>query len=556
MGLRDRLQNNRKWFYNVEREVGGGCASRALVARRLLLIISTLPGTAFAQVRARADSTSRSATAIRAVELHRTEVFDSVEARFWPYRVANALHVVTRPHVIRRELLFAPGDAYDTARVHESERNLRALGIFRDVEIDSVVTDSGLIARIRTNDAWTTVPGFDISSSGTQTVVNLSLQESNLFGTRTVAVIGYENTPDRSSVAAGFDAPRVIGNSIGVGASYVDLSDGHAGAASIRYPFFNLSSRRGASLSGHVVDARVLRFVEGEVRPADSLRRKFAILRADAAAALAASPRGFIHVGLTAQVRREDYGPEETPDALDRTVTGALGPFLETRAPRYLRVKNVTFIDRIEDIDLGFRMRAGVLLAPRAWGYERDGVGGSLSGGIGHRIPRGFFFVEGSASGIQNGGAIDSGTVDASGTLVMQPHERWLLIGFLGGGLLQNPHPGGEFDLGLGYALRAFPAHSFTGDRRYLMNAESRLLLWPRLLGLVGVGVAAFVDHAGAWFIDSRTRSGTDAGVGLRLASIREAGSVWRLDFAYRYPGSASPPGWVVSVGRGFVFLR
>ena len=34
---------------------------------------------------------------------------------------------------IRRELLFRPGEPYDSARVAESERNLRALGIFRRV---------------------------------------------------------------------------------------------------------------------------------------------------------------------------------------------------------------------------------------------------------------------------------------------------------------------------------------------------------------------------------------------------------------------------------------
>jgi len=502
------------------------------------------------------QSPSQSAPRIRAIDLQRTEVFDSAEARFWPFRVANVLHAVTRSKVIRRELLFAPGESYDTARVNESERNLRALGIFRDAEIDSVVTDSGLIVRVRTTDSWTTVPSIDVSSSGTQTIVNLSLQESNLFGTRTVAVVGYQSDPDRSSVVVGFDSPRVIRNSVGVGGSYVDRSDGRAGAASIRYPFFNLSSRRGASIGGQFIDARVLRFEDGDPRPVDSLRRKFALVRVDAATALRASSRGFVHVGATAQVRREDFGPEENPEAVPRTVSAALGSYVDLRAPRYIRVRNVSYIDRVEDVDLGFRMRVGLTAAPRAWGYDDNGVGAAVGAGIGTRIPTGFAFVQGAASALQASGNMDSSGVEASTTLVMQPHHRLLLVGFLGGGLLENPRPGAEFDLGLGNALRAYPAHSFTGDRRYSMNVESRLLLWQRLFGLVGVGVAGFVDHAGAWFHGSPRRTGTDVGAGLRLASIREAGSVWRLDFAYRFPDDVHQPGWVVSIGRGFVLGR
>jgi hemolysin activation/secretion protein len=120
--------------------------------------------------------------------------------------------------------------------------------------------------------------------------------------------------------------------------------------------------------------------------------------------------------------------------------------------------------------------------------------------------------------------------------------------------MARNPAPGAEFDLGLNYGLRSFPAHAYTGDRRILMNAEARWLLSPRLFGLVGAGVAAFVDHGGAWFHGSPRRTGTDAGVGLRLASIREAGNVWRVDVARRFETDRLPGELVVSVGSGFVF--
>ncbi len=79
---------------------------------------------------------------VRAVELQRRDVFDPSETGFIP-RLANALHIQTRAVTVRRELLFRPGEPYDSASVAESERNLRSLGIFRRVTIDSVRTDSG-----------------------------------------------------------------------------------------------------------------------------------------------------------------------------------------------------------------------------------------------------------------------------------------------------------------------------------------------------------------------------------------------------------------------------
>src|SRR5206468_1223822 len=88
---------------------------------------------------------------LRGVELDRRDIFDPNE-RGWVARLGNALHIQTRAATIRRELLFRPGEPFDSARAAESERNLRALGVFRRVVIDTVRTDSGLVARVLTKD--------------------------------------------------------------------------------------------------------------------------------------------------------------------------------------------------------------------------------------------------------------------------------------------------------------------------------------------------------------------------------------------------------------------
>src|SRR6476659_515395 len=119
------------------------------------------------------QATSRSAPIIRSIVIDRGEVFDSLEAKqFWGFALVNTLHARTRAYVVRRELLFSTGEPYDTARANESARNLRALGIFRDVFIDTVSTDSGMTVRVRTTDGWTTNLGFGIRTSGSQHVIN------------------------------------------------------------------------------------------------------------------------------------------------------------------------------------------------------------------------------------------------------------------------------------------------------------------------------------------------------------------------------------------------
>jgi hypothetical protein len=503
-------------------------------------------------VGASASAQDRTRPRVRAVVLQRDAVFDSAEARFLPYRIANALHVETRPRIIRRELLIDVGDPYDPDLVAESERNLRALGIFRDVRIDTIEADSGMVLVVRTADAWTTTLGVSAAASGSQSIIDLSLQESNLLGTRTLARLGYRNDTDRSSVVFAFDTPRAIDDRIGIGGSLIERSDGQGGSLTLRLPFLSLSSRNGGSLTGSAVEGRILQFRDGVV--VDSLWRESALLRADAAYAVSGSPRGYIRVGIVGQWLRDDIVPLEERAQIPRTRSATAGPYIALRAPRFIRVQNIERIGRVEDVDLGTFVTLTLLAAPAVWGYDDNGIGTSLGAGAAARFPGGFirFGVRGSL--LQTADGSDSASVDGYATLAGQRGERHLMVMHASAGLQRNQIPGREFDIGLGAGLRAYPAHAFTGDRFFILAGEYRYLVWPRLFGLVGVGVAGFAGQAGAWDGGAARRAGTEIGAGLRLASIREAGGIWRLDLSRRLAGSGFSGGWVASLGRGFVF--
>ena len=95
----------------------------------------------------------------------------------------------TQPEVIRRELLFAPGDSVDTLRVAESLRRLRQLAFLEYARVDAhecqTPTGAVLSLQVVTRDGWTARPEVK-SNRGSP---RIGLTERDLFGTgRTVSL--------------------------------------------------------------------------------------------------------------------------------------------------------------------------------------------------------------------------------------------------------------------------------------------------------------------------------------------------------------------------------
>jgi hypothetical protein len=520
----------------------------------LPLAVLLLPSTLYAQGTVDSGPPADTDAIIRGVQLQRRDIFDPNE-RSWLARLANRLHFQTRPAIIRRELLFRVGEPYDSALVEESERNLRALGIFRRVQIDSIRTPTGLMLRVLTKDGWSTQADWRFRSTGGEVAFTIGLVENNLLGTASTAAIRYRHDPDRSSVALSFRRPRMFAGTVGLGLQYENRSDGSIAGIALERPFFSLTSLRAFRVEAEDHRERILRFVEGEDIPSDTLSRRFSLVRASAAWAVHASSAGFFRVGLMGQVQRDDFKPEASPVAFPKTVLGSFGPYLVWNRARFLVTQGYAGFAREEDVDLGLTIRAGLQLAPRAFGYERDGIGPSVSGRIGATMPGGFGYLDAAANALYTAAGLDSGAVQLAGTVVLQPGLRHVAVVHVEGGWLENPLPGEEFDLGLGSGPRAFGSHAFTGNRTFFATAEYRYTIFDNLGGLVGLGIAGFVDHGGAWYSGSKRRVGWDAGVGLRVGASRSSDTPsLRFDLARRFANDVEPAGWVLTVGKGFAF--
>ena len=362
---------------------------RHLLPLAALLLPLRLP----AQSVADTGSIPDSGRIIRGVQLQRRDIFDPNE-QSWFARLANSLHVRTRPAVIRKELLFRTGEVYDSASVAESERNLRAMGIFRRVQIDTIRTPQGLMLRVETKDGWSTQLDWRFRSTGGQVAFTIGLVENNLLGTASSAALRYRKDPDRSSVTLGFRRPRVFAGTIGLAVAYENRSDGSVAALAVDQPFFALTSKKAFRFEAENRHERVLQFRDGLDVASDTVSRRFTLVRGAGAWAINASTAGYLRAGVAAQVRRDDFQPESSTEPFPKSVTAAIGPYLVWNRARFLVTRGYAGFAREEDVDIGTTLLGGLGIAPKAFGYERNGLGPVFRGRVGAKIPGGFAYLE------------------------------------------------------------------------------------------------------------------------------------------------------------------
>ncbi len=486
-------------------------------------------------------------------------VFTPEEAqKSFIFRTMNAVRFRTRGYVVRDELLFAAGEPYDSVKVAETERNLRARDIFRQVDIDTVRIDGKLAAIVTTKDGWSSRPIFQLSlkSQGTWTGI-IGFTEINAAGTGNLIHLAYRKDVDRDGVQVIGDFRRVLGSPLASGGTVISFSDGDQGSWGFGRPFYSVEDSRSIAYSGFAASRRVLQYrVENPSAPDTSFFwRRAMIHRLGGAFAASKSKTHYLRLGAAAEVRREEYLQlQDTALVVPDTVTGTVTLVAEYRGARFRETRFFNgFTD--EDLDLSSFARLSLSLAPEAWGYRRSGIGPRLDLAAAVHPPGGFIKGQLSADGLFTDAGLDTGRVVVSLTFGAKPLRRHATVLYVMGGLQEGPPPGDEFDLGFQLPPRSWEPHSFTGTRAVLGTFEHRWFIWDSILNLVGIGVAFFVDYGGAWYPDQSARFGGNIGVGLRTGGALGTGARHgRLDVGYRFGDDVVGSRWVLSFGPGLTF--
>lgn len=517
----------------------------------------------------RAETPAADASVIDTIIIERQDLFSETAARENPFlALFNQLHTTTRPFVIRRELLFQRGAAYDSALLAESERNLRALGIFRSVRLDTMEVDGKLAAHVVTRDAWSLLPRANarIAADGTFTG-SFGLTETNVAGTGNRLRLWYVREADRDGLVLSGSVPRLGTGRLGARASWASLSDVDSGNWSLASPFRSFSDRWSVFYGGEAFSGRVFQYrtTAPGARDTTEWRRRAFVNRAYLTWAPLATSERYVRVGVTAEVRREEYLELENraldPDSVFRTVPdtvfGMAGVFGEYRRARFQRVERFNGFTE-EDQDLSDLAFLAVRLAPDGWGYRSTGVGGRVVLGSGVRAGPAILKGSVDANALWNAAGLDSGRVTASGTVALRAADRHTTFLQVSGGVLDRPPPGGEFDLGFEILPRLWGPHAFVGTRSLRATLEHRIFVWDNILNLVGAGFAAFVDYGGAWYAGQDTRFGGNAGLSLFFGSpLGSLAQIVHLSGGYRFGGGiegSDSSRWAVSLGSGIIF--
>lgn len=128
----------------------------------------------------------------------------------WGERMGNRLHLKTKRIAITNLLLFKRNTAYDSYKVQESERLIRAQRYVTAVRITNEVvgaTADSVDVTIRVLDSWSTIPRFSISSNQ----VSVGFKEKDFFGSGQQLEYRFTNRFDdgRNANEATYTVPNI-----------------------------------------------------------------------------------------------------------------------------------------------------------------------------------------------------------------------------------------------------------------------------------------------------------------------------------------------------------
>jgi outer membrane protein assembly factor BamA len=524
-----------------------------------LLLLSTL-------VRPLPAQTTATAPIVAEIQAgDRLNVFDPAAPGedWWPFRIANKIHSVTREEVIRRELLLKPGDPWDELKALESERNLRALGSFRYVEVRGRELPDGRIAvRARSQDSWTTIPNLSLGTEGGEHFFSYGLQENNLLGrNKAVSFLHSQKGPNvRNDLR--YTDPRLLGSRLRLSTMLAKTHHGESAGADLARPFYALDTPVAYGLGWtHFYDENTI-YRDGESYSRSLERKGTAMASVGRRLGSGGSLVQRLEAGWLYTRSRFESEEGTLPGTLpvNRELSGPTLGYSWTQ-PRYLKETYIDRMERVEDYNLGNDLRFMGGYAGRRLSSDRDRWLFNITDQQGLNLGEGrFALAQVGAAGRVAGGDWENALLFTNLDLFWKSGRPFLntWVAHLEGATVRRMDRENQVSLGGDTGLRGYANNAFLGAKAVLFNVENRFFFPGEHLHLVRLGGAVFFDTGaaapeGAGLSLRSFKS--DVGAGLRLASTRSrSGGVVRIDLAYALDRGPGPSRWVLSVRGGQAF--
>ena len=459
------------------------------------------------------------------------------------FRLADTLHIKTRPSVIRNQLLFKSGDRYQGRVIDETARILRTNNYFYDAWIQPVRYHDGKVdLKVTTKDVWTLNPGFNYSRSGGANSTGIQLEEVNFLGLGTKLALLHEVTIDRTVSLVSLSDAHVFGTWTGVGITYANNSDGYLRELNINRPFYSLESH-GTWGGGGVDDLQTDSLYDlGQIVDQFSDLHHFATVYGGWSPGLQSN--GWVQRVITGVTYDEHiFTPVNTWTGA--TVLPAdrkfVFPWIEYDLLQddYQKLWNHDQLLRTEDFYTGTQASLRVGWADTSWGSSQSALIFQSSAHTGFRDGgTSTLLLSGDFSGRVVQGMLYNGQADGSLRYYLQEGRKWLFFTTLTGTKTWRPDLDNQVLLGGDTGLRGYPLRYQWGDSKALFTVEQRYYTDWFPFRLFRVGGAIFYDMGRTWGQPPLAQPSLgllkDAGFGLRFGNARSAlGNVIHVDLAF-----------------------
>ena len=477
-------------------------------------------------------------------------IFDTEDPQenYFLFRLANALHVRTRPGTIEGTLLFKSGEPLSVRLIEESERLLRSNRYLYDVSIRPVGWHDGIAdIEVRTRDTWTLDPGLSLGRAGGENSSGISLKEYNFLGTGIALGVSRMSNVDSKGTQFDVATDHALDGWTQIGYSYATLDDGESQAFKFGRPFYALDTRWAAGISVAKDDRIDAVYNGGEVIGEYRHAQESAEVYGGWSRGLVDGWARRYSLGLSYQDDVYGLDPMRAAPPEIPTDQKTVGPFLryEITEDSYEKFKNRNLIERTEYFLTGFSSSLQLGRAFTGLGSSRDlwlysgAVGNGYEFAGDHNLQ-----LAGSFSGQYGDGKGERQLVSGSARYYRPQGPRTLFYAAASADAVHNPEINDLLLLGGDNGLRGYPLRYQSGERRVLFTLEERVYTDWYPFRLFRVGGAVFFDHGRAWGGDFQNAANpgwlSDVGFGLRLLSARSAfGNVLHADVAF--PLNADP---------------
>lgn len=474
------------------------------------------------------------------------------------HRIANNLHIRSREHVIRRELLFASGDPFNPELLAQTERNLRALPFLRDSRVEAFPMDTDddgftdiVDVQVTVWDAWSTSPEISFAKIADRSTWKLGFSETNTFGFGKELGVSNRKGLDRSGQTFLYRDRQLAGTHTMLTVLGANNSDGTQGVLSLERPFLSLTDEWGFALRVEAFDRRDPLYIGG--RQVSELHHvsRLADIELTRTVTRRTSRAVRLHVAYRS---REDQVKRELRDF------GIVEIGLSSLQHRFVELSHVNRFERTEDVNLGAEFSASLGVSTRPLGGASSAVLFSLAHRRGLQFDaKDFLFGNVSWAGRRQYDRMENSVLQMSLRYLRKHSTRHALLAKVDFQHGTNLDAEVQFLIGAETGLRGYPVRRFSGTRSLLLSTEERWFVADDIAQLVSLGVATFVDSGFAWPAGERLALSdlkSSVGIGLLVGRNRLSGDqpAIRFDAAYALDPLLGATRWVFISGSAVRF--